>query len=168
VDADTTASMTMDKRTTSGNPYSAVGDVITYEYVLTNTGNMSISALTVTDDHIASVTCPVVTLAPGASATCTASYTVTQADLDAGSVTNIAQGTGTPAQRPLPPTTDTETVNADARPSLSLVKSAATGSPYDGAGDLIGYTYAVTNTGNVTIDALLVGDDKIATVTCPV
>ncbi len=167
VQADTTASMTMDKVAVSGAPYGAVGDVVNYEYRLTNTGNVSISTLSVTDDRIAMVNCPAVTLAPGQSATCTASYSVTQADLDAGTVTNRAEATGTPAQRPLPPTPDTETVSVDAQPLLVLVKSAVSGAPYDHVSALVGYQYQVTNAGNVTIDALVVSDDRIATVTCP-
>jgi fimbrial isopeptide formation D2 family protein/uncharacterized repeat protein (TIGR01451 family) len=167
VDADTTASMTLDKRAVTGMPYDAVGDVITYEYVLTNTGNVSISNVTVSDDRIATVTCPATTLAPGADMICTASYTVTQADLDAGSVINNAVGSGTPAQRPLPPTTDTESVDADARPSLTLDKQVTAGAPYTAAGGVVSYAYRVTNTGNVTITAVTVSDDKIATVSCP-
>ena len=45
--------------------------------------------VTVADDR-ATVTCPPTLLAPGKSFDCTATYTVTQADLDAGSVINTA------------------------------------------------------------------------------
>jgi hypothetical protein len=86
--------------------------------------------LSVTDDRIATITCPVATLAPGASTTCTASYTITQADLDAGSVINNASATGTPASGTLTPATDRVTVNADATPSLTLDKQVASGNPY--------------------------------------
>ena len=41
-------------------------------------------------------TCPPGALAPGASVDCTATYTVTQADIDAGSIANTATATGTP------------------------------------------------------------------------
>ena len=45
-------------------------------------------------DPLVSVDCPVSTLQPGQSTTCTATYTITQADVDAGSVDNTATATG--------------------------------------------------------------------------
>ncbi len=57
---------------------------ITYTYVVTNTGNVTFSGpLTVTDDK-ATVTCPAGGLDPGASITCTATYTITAADITRG------------------------------------------------------------------------------------
>ena len=49
-------------------------------------------------------------LAPGASITCTASYTITQTDLDAGSVKNTAQGHGYYGTTPVHSNYDDETV----------------------------------------------------------
>ncbi len=48
------------------------------------------------DPTVGAVLCPVTTLAPDASTTCTATYTLTQADVDAAAVVNIATAYGNP------------------------------------------------------------------------
>lgn len=79
------------EKSASPSTYKAVGDVVTYTYKVTNTGNADLQGpVTVTDDR-ATVTCPDGDLAMGAVMTCTASYVITQADLTAASVTNTAQ-----------------------------------------------------------------------------
>ena len=142
------------------------GDMITYSYLVTNTGNVTINALAVSDDKLGAITCPVSSLAPAAFTTCTATHLVSGADLDLGSITNTATADGSPTGGVLVPATDTLTVAITGQaPALSLKKT----SDQDGyvVGDTIDYTYLVTNTGNVAIGNLAVTDDKLADVTCP-
>ena len=108
VDANQTPSLSFDKRAITAD-FAAVNDVLSYEYEVTNTGNVMISGIVVTDDLIANVSCPVTTLAPAQSTICLADYTVTQDDIDAGSVTNIASADGNPAGGILTPPTDSVT-----------------------------------------------------------
>ena len=121
--------------------FAAVGEELHYSYVVTNTGNVTLSGVTVGDDK-ADVSCPGTSLAPGAAMTCTASYTVTQADLDAGSVTNLATGDSDETES----VTDTVTVPAAQAPGLSVVKSITGGDPFDSVGDVVSYGFVVTNT----------------------
>ncbi|WP_427454228.1 DUF7507 domain-containing protein [Litorimonas sp. WD9-15] len=158
--------LTLDKRATSTD-FVMVGDELTYEYDVANTGNVTISGISVSDDKIATINCPVTELAPGASTTCTATYEVTQADLDTGSVTNIASVDGAPTGGTLVPPTDTETVGGTQSPALTLAKTAID-TDFAMVGDELSYEYLVTNTGNVEITDLVVSDDKITTVVCPV
>lgn len=166
VNADQTPSFDFDKiaQTTI---FAAVGDVLQYQYLVENTGNITISNIVVADDRIASVSCPLTILQPDETTVCTASDTVTQADIDAGFVTNNATLNGEPAAGVLPELTDQETVNANQTPGLSLVKQA--GQPdFDTLGAILSYTYTVTNTGNTTLTApITVSDDRIAAVSCP-
>ena len=67
--------------------------MITYTYVITNSGNVTLAQpFTVTDDKLGTITCPATpaTLAPTDTITCTKTYTIQQADVDAGSITNTA------------------------------------------------------------------------------
>jgi uncharacterized repeat protein (TIGR01451 family) len=74
--------------------YSTLGEVITYTYVVTNTGNVTLAGPFTVNDDKTPVTCPATaTLAVGASITCTASYSITEADLAADGVTNVARAT---------------------------------------------------------------------------
>ena len=170
VNATQTSALTIAK-TSTATTYRTAGEVISYSYGVTNTGNTTLrTAVTVVDDRIPSVTCPplpVAGLAPGATLTCMASYTTTQADVDTGSITNAAFASSGPAASPTVSLTTVLTINATQVRSISLVKSSI--SPgYRTVGTLIPYTYTLTNTGNVTLPGpLAVADDRIATVACP-
>ncbi len=98
-----------------------VGDVIDYTFTVTNTGNVTLTNVTVTDPMLtgpdapmfvsSSLGSPEGTLLPGESATYTASYAITQDDIDAGAVDNTATATGTPPVGDDVTDTDDETVN---------------------------------------------------------
>ena len=59
----------------------AAGDVLNYTVTVTNTGNVTLTGVTVVDP-LTGQNISGVTLAPGASQTFNTSYTLTQADLD--------------------------------------------------------------------------------------
>src|SRR5690606_12242961 len=66
---------------TNGDGRHSAGDQISYTFTLTNTGNVTITAPTLTDAKLgmASVSFPDTSLVPGASTTLTRPYTLTQA-----------------------------------------------------------------------------------------
>ena len=159
-------------KTATPTTYSAVGNVISYSFLVTNSGNVTLSGpFTVNDDKATNESCPVTaSLAPGASITCTASYTITQADLDAGSVTNVASVSNGTVTSP----TDTETVTAVASPAIDITKSVALTTDADGSGaaspgDTLTYAFVVRNTGNVTLNPVAVADPLagLSAITCP-
>ncbi len=158
-----TSSLSLLKCTTT-TTYGAAGNVINYNYLVTNTGTTTISNVGVSDNLVASVSCPDSSLAPNASETCTGSYTVTQADVDAGSVTNTATANGTdPASDPITSNQSSVTVLAS---DLSLVKTSST-LGYAGSGDTLDYSYVITNDGSTTITNVGVSDNLVASVSCP-
>src|SRR5205823_7405047 len=95
VTATQTKALTLAK-SASPATYSATGQTITYTYTITNSSNVTLAGpFSVTDDKLGSISpCGTGPLAPGASTSCTATHTITQADLDAGSITNIATSSG--------------------------------------------------------------------------
>jgi uncharacterized repeat protein (TIGR01451 family) len=166
---------------------SAAGESVAYSFVVSNTGNVTLTGVSVADTLTApagpalTVSCPVSVLAPGGSMTCTATYVVTQADVDAGSVVNTATVSGTwncPVDEvgvhECTVTSDGSTFGVDIprRAALILDKQAqppvdADGDGRTGAGDIIRYLFRITNTGNVTLTAVTVSDPKVGPVSCP-
>ncbi|MEZ5856000.1 MAG: hypothetical protein R3D67_15110 [Hyphomicrobiaceae bacterium] len=172
------------------------GDVVTYTIALRNTGNTTLTAVGIASDTLTRLNGGAVlaltsgptftsnsgpsapgTLIPGETATFTASYTLVQADVDHGGVSNTATGTGTPPTGPAVTdvsdngidtdgnTTDDPTVTLiPAAPSIEATKTAvvtvANGSDPTkiDAGDVITYTITAQNTGNVTLVGVKVND----------
>jgi len=96
---------------------SAAGQVIDYTIVGTNTGDVTLTNVSISDSKVPLLTCSPVgpaTLVVGATITCTGSYTVTAADAALGSIANIATGTGTPPSGP--PVTGTGTATTPVVP----------------------------------------------------
>jgi hypothetical protein len=145
--------------------------LISYSYELTNGLNVTLNQpYTITDDKSSDESCPAVpaSLAPGEAVTCTATYTITQADLDAGSVTNAATGTAQdPGSQTVTSNQDTETVNLVVAGTLVLVKTASPAT-YTAVGDVISYSYELTNGLNVALyPPYTITDDKSSDESCP-
>ncbi|MFD8600429.1 hypothetical protein ACFV1L_36070 [Kitasatospora sp. NPDC059646] len=157
--------LALEKRADSAGPF-RVGETVAYTYTVTNTGTAVVSNLTVTDDHVSSVTCGAASLNPGQSTTCHGSYTVTAADVAAGHVTNTAHANGTdPQGEPVQSPPAEATVPTAGAGQLRLEKRADSAGPF-GVGDVVGYTYTVTNTGTTVVNNISVTDDRVSSVTC--
>ena len=100
--------LTVAKTVTSTGPYNTLGQTVSYQFVATNTGTTTLTGVGITDTQTAPAgslatgptcqaagtagTCTsttVATLATGQHATFVATYTLTQADLDNGSVADF-------------------------------------------------------------------------------
>ena len=172
--------MALDKVLVSGGPtFGAVGDTLSFRFDVRNTGNVTLTEPVTIDDPLitgagGAVTCPAGPLAPGALVSCTGSYAVTQADIDAGGVTNTATAaSGATTSAP-----DAVTVLSQRAPALETVKTAVsitTGGQtyttiepqYFQIGAVVAYDYVVTNTGNTTITAPITVTDNLNPVSCP-
>ena len=108
-----------------------LGTNVTYDYVVTNTGNIPVSGISVNEvsftgsGPLSPISCPSTSLAPAAQLTCTATYTLTQADIDSGELQNTADATGTAATGPVTSNDSTVTTPQNPSPKLSLTKSAS-------------------------------------------
>ncbi|MCB9157369.1 MAG: DUF11 domain-containing protein [Caldilineaceae bacterium] len=149
----------------------SVGDTLTYQIVATNTGYLSLADVIIVDPlpGLGAFTCGVqlpTTLNYTEAITCTATYAVNQADIDAGQISNMASITGTsPYAETVTESATLLIETAIQRPVLELVKALAQNTDGDNSssitlGDLLTYTFAATNTGNVTLTDVEIYDAK--------
>ncbi|MCX6008433.1 MAG: hypothetical protein NTW48_00020 [Chloroflexi bacterium] len=116
VDLTYTASLQVTKET--DRETASFKETINYTYTITNTGDVSLSKITLADDKIpeVSLTSDNITLAPGDSITATGTYTVSIGDfLLKSTIVNTADVTGTDPQGKL--------VTASAKATVSINKT---------------------------------------------
>jgi uncharacterized repeat protein (TIGR01451 family)/gliding motility-associated-like protein len=143
-------------KTATESIFDAVGDVLNYTIIVTNTGNVTLSNVAVSDP-LTGLNVSIPSLAPGAVESIPTFYTVTQADLDKGFVTNRATASGVSVNDTPVEESDEITIEASENPSIEVTKTADTAT-FSEIGQVITYTISVKNTGNVTLTNLLVND----------
>lgn len=151
-----TYELALSKRILSEGLY-RLGDTVTYEIIVYNTGNQDVNNLAITDPLLG-YTSTITTLAAGTQQTLTIPvYTLTQGDIDNREVTNTVTVTSDEA--------DTVTVDirlALPQAGLSVTKSGFIRSPGTGAlGDIIDYKYIVSNTGDIPLNLVSTTDTVI-------
>lgn len=176
-----------------------IGDEVDYQFVFTNTGNVTLTNIQVLEDHMFSGTgapiqlsvpnvstgSTINALAPNGTITYTATYKITQADIDAGEVINQAVAKATsPKTDDNPNGIDVEDLSDDPNdgtntdsegdgepddptrveiPQLPLIEVTKEGR-YLGdpkvsyPGDEVEYIFTVYNTGNVTLSNVNIQD----------
>ena len=103
-------------------------------------------------------TCMATTLAPNATTTCIATYTVLQTDMDNGSINDSAVASATsPTGTTITSDPAIATVTATQTAAIAIAKTANP-TTVTGAGQHVTYTFKVTNTGNVTLSGVSVSD----------
>ena len=154
-------------KATSSTPYAA-GDVLDYTFTVVNNGNVTISSIVLSDAKcVATPTLDSESIADdtilqvGESQiwSCT-SIPVTQAEADAGQVDNTVTATAVPAGGTLDPAIDDLSTPLPAAPSWDLIKSTSS-APVQ-AGDTLDYTFALTNSGNVTVSEVDPEESRLA------
>jgi hypothetical protein len=129
-------------KTAQQSDFSAVNQTLNYSYLVTNTGNVPLSSIGVTDNRmVTGLSCPQSSLVVGANETCTSNYTTTASDMSDGQVTNIATAQGTAPLAPTATSSSPEsltvpTIGAPAPEAISVqelplppvISSSATGS----------------------------------------
>lgn len=163
-----TPGLTLEKTATE-TAFVSAGNILHYSFLVTNTGETILSGpVTIDDDKSSDETCPALTsvgnndtnLDPNESITCSATYTITSGDVTTKSVTNTA----TASAGGVTSNTDSVTLNLA---GLTLEKSA-TETFYASAGDVIHYSYVVTNVGTTALTGpVSIADDKSSNETCP-
>ncbi|WP_342330360.1 Ig-like domain-containing protein [Pedobacter sp. FW305-3-2-15-E-R2A2] len=174
-------------KTAVAGTHNKAGGIINYNLVLKNTGNVTLRNIIITDDNAdAGSISPanIASLAPGATVNITAKHTLTQADMDRGSVSNLAKADGKdpknnnvhaeskdPSAVPGGPTDpvckDCTLTPTEQLSGINLVKKITNkGTGEQDAfilNDKIEYTFIIKNTGNTTLKGIVLNDPLLGT-----
>ncbi|MCL2315599.1 MAG: DUF11 domain-containing protein, partial [Actinomycetia bacterium] len=161
-------------KSASKTQVSDADETIVYTFQVTNSGDLTVSGITVADPGpitgtgtltnaagTAATSCTPTpsTLTPGQTGTCTLTYTVTQTDIDDEyDLVNVAQASGVdPSGNTVTSNQDTKAVTVVQQPALRLAKAGST-TTVSGAGNTVTYTFTATNPGDTTLTGVTVND----------
>ena len=163
---------------TAPGPVILVGDPVAWTFTVSNTGNVALTELTVTDNVLGAI-CAIDSLLPDASRSCTAAGTALRDQHQ-----NIGTASVTFGPVLVDGTRRTSTVTKlasdvdhyfGAAPEIAVLKTTGTDStngtdnnvapgPVILAGDPVVWTYLIKNTGNVPLSSITVADDPLGAI----
>ncbi len=147
------------------------GDEVTWTYAITNTGNVTLSGVAITDTVGAGTPTPVTgcatELAPGESDTCEV-----VGDAIQGQYENTGAVSGTDPFGTVVTDSDLShyvgvVAGIDIEKATNGVDADLAPGPLIAVGGTVNWTYVVTNTGDTTINDIVVTDSQGVAVTCP-
>ncbi len=156
---------------TPKGPTVDAGSKINWTYLVTNTGDVALNDIKVSDGQGAAVSCPKTGLRPGESMSCTASSTAAKGQIkNVGSVSGQSSCTEVRDEdpgyyygggdTPNPPGISLKKLTNNDDCQTAPGKNIPVGSP-------VRWDFIVTNTGKVRLDSIQVTDDKEGAVSCP-
>ncbi|MBP8792882.1 MAG: gliding motility-associated C-terminal domain-containing protein, partial [Lutibacter sp.] len=151
-----------------------VNDRINYTFTIKNTGNVNLNDISISDPLISNTPIAAVgMLEPNAIAVVKAFYTINQADVDAGSVTNTAIVTGVDVLgNEISDISDNGNstegndnptiISLEQKPEIAIIKTAVfnddNSDGFAQVGETITYSFKVSNIGNVALFDVIVED----------
>ena len=140
----------------------AAGDIITYTIRVVNNGEQQLANIQVSDP-LTSLNETIPSLKAGEEKIFTTAYTVTEQDVLAGKIVNVATVKGTDENGKTVENETTKELVTEQKNSHLTVTKTTTSTPADGkaysVGEKITYIITVTNDGNVTVTGVQVTDE---------
>jgi hypothetical protein len=153
---------------TPPGPAVLAGSSVVWRYLVTNTGDVSLTNVAVTDNRGVAVTCPKTTLEPAESMTCTASATAR-----IGQYANIGTVNATSSVGPTVTASDPSHYMGigQARIAIEVHTNGEDADTPPGpaipAGTTVTWTYMVANIGDQSLTNVAVTDNQGVAVSCP-
>ncbi len=122
----------------NADTFAQVGETISYSFSVQNSGNVTLTNVTITDPVVNVSGGPIASLPPGVTDTgaFTATYTLLAADITAGSVINSATANGTPPTGPdVTDVSDSQNPGDDTGANNDPTKTTLTKAPIDAVND---------------------------------
>jgi len=152
-------------------PAILVGDMVTWVYAISNSGNTAMHNISVVDSEEGAVTCeegPIPVIQPGAVFYCTLKAPQICGDYD-----NVATVSGTPTSSDCLRTAEDLSHYFGVCPGIDLEKATqgddadTAPGPYVEVGDPVTWTYELNNWGNVSLSVTSLVDDVIGVIAIP-